>query len=221
MNDTGKCCKTPCCWKDGSLRFLFCLYKNGVKVRKLVALVVKWRNNLKEFGLPLAVRIVVPQDIPIKHCFFVYNYSLSSIDYQGNGRKQDYGLGLEKSYRTRDANVTVTIDSIVFSNCWLTTLLYIDRFYTLLNSDETGRKLCHFEQDHQYSTNQFFQGTQCGKIREKLPLFVLCERSELVTFSQLFCSFSQIRHLTVELSQPKPKIDWKTSKMTRQFCRDK
>ena len=34
--------------ENGSLRFLFSTgyYKNGVKVRKLVALVVKWRNRL-------------------------------------------------------------------------------------------------------------------------------------------------------------------------------
>ena len=49
----------------------------------------------------------------------------------------------------------------------------------------------------------------------------MCERSELVIIFQLFCSFSQTRHLTVELCQPKPKLDWKTSKMTRQFCRKK
>ena len=47
------------------------------------------------------------------------------------------------------------------------------------------------------------------------------ERSELDDISQFFCSFSQTRHLTVELSQPKPKLDVKTSKMTRQFCREK
>ena len=48
-------------------------------------------------------------------------------------------------------------------------------------------------------------------------LLKMCERSELVNISQFFCSFSQTRHLTEELSQTKPKLDWKTSKMTRQF----
>ena len=47
------------------------------------------------------------------------------------------------------------------------------------------------------------------------------ERSELDDISQFFCSFSQTRHLTVELSQPKPKLDWKTSKMTRQIRLEK
>ena len=51
--------------------------------------------------------------------------------------------------------------------------------------------------------------------------FLKCERSELVNISQLFHSFSQTRLLTVEFSQAKPKLDWKTSKMTRQFCREK
>ena len=49
----------------------------------------------------------------------------------------------------------------------------------------------------------------------------MCERSELVYISQFFCSFSQTRHLTVELSRPKPKLDWKTLKMTRQLRREK
>ena len=43
------------------------------------------------------------------------------------------------------------------------------------------------------------------KILTKRPLFEMCECIELVNISQLFCSFSQTRHLTVELSQPKPK----------------
>lgn len=47
----------------------------------------------------------------------------------------------------------------------------------------------------------------------------MCERSKLRNFSQYFCSFSQTRHLTVELSRAKPKLDSKTLKMTRQFCR--
>ena len=58
---------------------------------------------------------------------------------------------------------------------------------------------------------------QCMKNPDKWPIFEMCERSELVNISQFFCSFSQPRHLTVELSQPKPKLDCKTSKMTRQF----
>ena len=49
----------------------------------------------------------------------------------------------------------------------------------------------------------------------------MCEFRELVNISQLFCWFSQTRHLTVELSRPKPKLDWKTWKMTRQFRLEK
>ena len=45
----------------------------------------------------------------------------------------------------------------------------------------------------------------------------MCKRSEQVNISQLFCSFFQTRHLTVGLSQPKPKLDLETLKMTRQF----
>ena len=49
----------------------------------------------------------------------------------------------------------------------------------------------------------------------------MCERSELVNISQLFGSFSQTRHLTVKLSQPKPKENLKISNMTRQFQLEK
>ena len=66
-----------------------------------------------------------------------------------------------------------------------------------------------------------FTCTQCRILPEILPLFKLCERSELVNISQLFYSFSQTRLPTVELSQVKPKFDWKISKMTCQFCREK
>ena len=45
----------------------------------------------------------------------------------------------------------------------------------------------------------------------------MCDCDKLVNISQLFWSFSKTRHLTVELSGPKPKLDWKTLKMTRQF----
>ena len=61
--------------------------------------------------------------------------------------------------------------------------------------------------------------SQCEKVSTKWPISKMCEQSELVNNSQLSGSFSPTRHLTVELSQPKPKLDWKTSKMTHQFCR--
>ena len=56
-----------------------------------------------------------------------------------------------------------------------------------------------------------FTWAQCRILPEILPLFKLCERSELVNISQLFYSFSQTKLPTVELSQVKPKFDWKTS----------
>ena len=66
-----------------------------------------------------------------------------------------------------------------------------------------------------------FHLPHCRILPEILPLLKFCERSELVNISQLFHSFSQTRLLIVELSQAKPELDWKTSKMTRQFCREK
>ena len=78
------------------------------------------------------------------------------------------------------------------------------------NKDSKSRQIWWFQRIAQYE-----------KIRIKLPLFKLCERSELVNISQFFCSFLQTRHLTVELSRLKPKLGWKTLKMTRQFRRKK
>ena len=63
--------------------------------------------------------------------------------------------------------------------------------------------------------------TQCRILPQILPLLKLCERSELVNISPLFRSFSQTRTLPGDLSQAKSKLDWKTSKMTRQFRREK
>ena len=60
-----------------------------------------------------------------------------------------------------------------------------------------------------------------GKSPRKWAFLKMCEHSELVNISQFFCLFYQTRHLTVELSQPKPKLDWKTLKMTRQFRLEK
>jgi len=74
---------------------------------------------------------------------------------------------------------------------------------------------------HYLKAVEFIKNSQCKKIPIKWPLLKMCERSELVDISQLFWSFFQTRHLTVELSQPKPKKDWKTSKMTRQFWIEK
>ena len=39
---------------------------------------------------------------------------------------------------------------------------------------------------------------QCWENPYQWPLFEMCERSELINISQLFCSFSQTRHLMVE-----------------------
>ena len=45
------------------------------------------------------------------------------------------------------------------------------------------------------------------KFRNNGHILKMCERSELVNISQFFRSFSQTRHLTVEMSQPKSKSD--------------
>ena len=66
-----------------------------------------------------------------------------------------------------------------------------------------------------------FSATQCRILSEILPLLRLCERSELVDIAQLFHSFSQTRLLALDFGQAKPKLDWKTWKNTRQFCREK
>ena len=66
-----------------------------------------------------------------------------------------------------------------------------------------------------------WRSTHCQILPEILQLLKLCERSELVDNSQLFHSISQTRLLAVWLSQAKSKFDWKTSKITRQFRREK
>ena len=71
-----------------------------------------------------------------------------------------------------------------------------------MQTDKKCRKMSHTGDAH------------CRILPEILPLFKLCERSE-------FHSISQTRLLAVENSQAKSKLDWKTSKMTRQFCREK
>ena len=67
--------------ENGSLRFLFSTgyYKNGVKVRKLVALVVKWRNRLGIWSSANRENCGSSGYTCIKHCFFRL-LLLSSID---------------------------------------------------------------------------------------------------------------------------------------------
>ena len=59
---------------------------------------------------------------------------------------------------------------------------------------------------HDYTVSYTNRSILLGRNTKKWSLLQLYERSELVNISQLFYSFSQTRHLTVELSQPKLKL---------------